>query len=126
MKDIIWAEDRDYKTGSEDEPLQFYLDALCNSKSFDLLLGYFSSSALNILSLGFANFIYSGGKMRIIINNVLSVQDKEAIERGQRNKEVFVHDFNNLYTLKTALDDYGIHFFECFAWLLPTLGEESI
>lgn len=118
MKDIIWAEDRDYKTGSEDEPLQFYLDALCNSKSFDLLLGYFSSSALNILSLGFANFIYSGGKMRIIINNVLSVQDKEAIERGQRNKEVFVHDFNNLYTLKTALDDYGIHFFECFAWLI--------
>lgn len=118
MKDVIWAKDRDYKTGSDDEPLQFYLDSLCNSKSFDLLLGYFSSSALNVLSLGFANFIHSGGKMRIIINNVLSSQDKEAIEKGQEKKDIIIYDFNNLYNLKMALDDYGTHFFECFAWLI--------
>ena len=35
LKNVNWAEDRDYKTGSEDEPLQFYIDALCNSNSFD-------------------------------------------------------------------------------------------
>ncbi|WP_134355968.1 DEAD/DEAH box helicase family protein [Flavobacterium psychrophilum] len=119
LKNVNWAEDRDYKTGSEDEPLQFYLDALCNSKTFDLLLGYFSSSALNVLSLGFANFIYSGGKMRAVINNVLSEEDKKAITKGQ-DKEAFstVYNFNNVKELKASLDEYGNHFFECFAWLI--------
>lgn len=121
LRDVIWAEDRDYKTGSEDEPLQFYLDALCNSSTFDLLLGYFSSSALNVLSLGFASFIYSGGKMRAVINNVLSETDKDAIMRGQ-NKSGFstLYNFNNIKELKSSLDEYGNHFFECFAWLIAT------
>lgn len=119
LKNVNWAEDRDYKTGSEDEPLQFYLDALCNSSTFDLLLGYFSSSALNILSLGFANFIYSGGKMRAIINNVLSEEDKKAIEKGQEKDQFStVYNFNNVNELKASLDEYGKHFFECFAWLI--------
>lgn len=119
LKDVFWAEDRDYKTGSEDEPLQFYLDALCNSNSFDLLLGYFSSSAINLLSVGFANFIYSGGKMRAVINNVLSENDKKAIELGQK-KDGFstAYNFNNIKDLKECLDEYGKHFFECFAWLI--------
>lgn len=119
LKTVIWAEDRDYKTGSEDEPLQFYLDSLCNSSSFDLLLGYFSSSALNVLSLGFANFIHSGGKMRTIINNVLSEEDQKAIKKGQE-KEPFstIYNFNNIKELKASLNEYGKHFFECFAWLI--------
>lgn len=119
LKDVFWAEDRDYKTGSEDEPLQFYLDALCNSSSFDLLLGYFSSSAINLLSLGFASFIYSGGKMRAVINNVLSENDKKAIEIGQeKNSFSTLYNFHNIRELKESLDEYGKHFFECFAWLI--------
>ncbi|WP_026977595.1 DEAD/DEAH box helicase family protein [Flavobacterium tegetincola] len=119
LKDVNWADHRNYKTGSDNEPLQFYLDALCSSKSFDLLLGYFSSSAINVLSLGFANFIYSGGKMRAVINNVISEQDKKAITKGQE-KEAFstLYDFNNIRELKNSLDEYGLHFFECFAWLI--------
>jgi hypothetical protein len=65
LKDCEWSPDRDYKTGSENEPLQFYLDGLSNSTEFNLLLGYFSSSAINLLSVGFATFISRGGKMRI-------------------------------------------------------------
>jgi len=119
LNKVTWAEDRDYKTGSDNEPLQFYLDALCNSKTFDLLLGYFSSSAINLLSLGFANFIYSGGKMRAVINNVLSKEDKAAISLGQ-NKESFsaVFNFEDIKSLHKSLDEYGKHFFECFAWLI--------
>lgn len=119
LKEVTWAEDRDYKTGSDDEPLQFYLDALCNSTTFDLLLGYFSSSAINLLSLGFANFIYSGGTMRAVINNVLSEEDKAAIAQGQ-NKESFssVFNFEDIKSLHQSLDVYGKHFFECFAWLI--------
>ena len=119
LNKVNWSENRDYKTGSNDEPLQFYLDALCNSKTFDLLLGYFSSSAINILSLGFANFIYSGGKMRMIINNVLSDQDKAAIIKGQEQKTFStIYNFNDINELKESLDEYGKHFFECFSWLI--------
>jgi len=119
LKNVAWAENRNYRTGSEDEPVQFHLDALCNSKTFDLLLGYFSSSVLNVLSLGFANFIYSGGKMRAVINNILSEEDKKAIAKGQE-KEAFstIYNFNNIKELKQSLDEYGKHFFECFAWLI--------
>ena len=56
LKEVDWSSDRDYKTGSDNEPLQFYLDGLANSNKFDLL-GYFSSSAINLLSVGFATLL---------------------------------------------------------------------
>lgn len=119
LKNVIWSANRDYKTGSENEPLQFYIDSLCNSSSFDLLLGYFSSSAINILSLGFANFLYSGGKMRMAINNILSAQDKEAIEKGQKEMPTASNfTLDDITALRTTLDEYGKHFFECLAWLI--------
>lgn len=119
LRDCDWSLTRNYKTGSENEPLQFYLDALCNSKTFDLLLGYFSSTAINLLSLGFANFLYAGGKMRMVINNILSENDKDAIHKGQ-NKNITVRNFNleDILSIKNSLDSYGKHFFECLAWLI--------
>jgi superfamily II DNA or RNA helicase len=119
LKKVDWAEDRGYKTGSEDEPFQFYIDALCNSTSFDLLLGYFSSSAINLLSLGFANFIYNGGKMRMVINNILSEKDKIAVQNGLEHN-VIRNQFNlkNITELKETLNDSGKQFFECLAWLI--------
>ena len=92
LKDCIWSEDRDYKTGSENEPMQFYLDGLANSTEFNLLLGYFSSSAINLLSVGFATFISKGGKMRMVINHLLSDKDKEAIQNAENlesEKKIF-------------------------------------
>ena len=73
LSEVSWSEGRSYRTGSKTEPIQFYLDGLCNSNKFDLLLGYFSSAAINVLSLGFANFLYKEGIVRLIINNVLSL-----------------------------------------------------
>ena len=119
LEKVKWSEDRGYKTGSEDEPFQFYLDALCNSNNFDLLLGYFSSSAINLLSLGFANFIYNGGNVRMIINNILSEQDKIAVKNGLEGN-VIKNQFNlnNINDLKSILNESGKHFFECLAWLI--------
>lgn len=119
LKEVRWSDDRGYETGSEDEPFQFYLDGLCNSSSFDLLLGYFSSTAINLLSLGFANFIYKGGNVRMIINNILSEQDKIAIKNGLENnilKNKF--NLNNINELQSTLNESGKHFFECIAWLI--------
>jgi superfamily II DNA or RNA helicase len=120
LKNVDWAEDRDYKTGSEDEPLQFYLDGLTNSIEFHLLLGFFSSSAINLLSVGFATFISKGGKMRMVINHLLSSKDKEAInkvEEGNTN-DLKVFDLTDSSILHRYLDEYDIHFFECLTYLI--------
>ena len=119
LKEVDWSIDRSYSSGDDNEPLQFYLDSLNNSKSFDLLLGYFSSAAISVLSLGFATFLSSGGTMRLIVNNILSEEDKEAIKKGtegQINNSLI--DLSDIRKLKSSLDEYGVHFFECLSWLI--------
>ena len=83
LKEVQWSDDRSYRTSCEDEPIQFYLDGLCNSKNLDLLLGYFSSAAINVLSVGFATFLYNGGILRLVVNNILSQEDRDAIKIGK-------------------------------------------
>ena len=119
LKDCDWSLDRDYKTGSENEPLQFYMDGLANSNEFNLLLGYFSSSAINLLSVGFATFISKGGKMKMVINHLLSAKDKEAICRAEDNpNEIRVFDLTDVVSLGSVLDEYDSHFFDCLAYLI--------
>lgn len=120
LKEVEWSSDRDYKTGSENEPLQFYLDGLANSKKFDLLLGYFSSSAINLLSVGFATFISKGGKMRMVINHLLSEKDKEAISKVEDGSQegLKVFDLTDSSILHRYLDEYDVHFFECLTYLI--------
>ncbi|PGH40554.1 MAG: DNA repair helicase [Candidatus Nephrothrix sp. EaCA] len=119
LKDCDWSDDRDYKSGTENEPMQFYLEGLANSSEFQLLLGYFSSAAINLLSVGFATFIGKGGRMRMVINHLLSEKDKEAIKKAEnidgRNK---VFDLSDVVLLGTILDGYDVHFFECLAYLI--------
>ena len=118
LTEVDWSEDRAYSTESDSEPFQFYFDGLCNSTNFDLLLGYFSSAAINVLSLGFATFLYSGGSVRMVVNNVLSENDRDAIkaadEGAYSNNAI---DLTDIKQLKRSLDEYGKHFFECLAWL---------
>jgi len=118
LKDCDWSLDRDYKTGSENEPLQFYLDGLANSREFNLLLGYFSSSAINLLSVGFATFISKGGKMKMVINHLLSSKDKEVIEKAAQESINKVFDLTDVVSLGRVLDEYDTHFFECLAYLI--------
>lgn len=119
LKEVAWSEDRSYRTGSDTEPVQFYMDGLCNSNRFDLLLGYFSSAAINVLSIGFASFLYNGGILRMAINNVLSQEDKDAIKAGREGVAINTTiDITDINSLKNSLDDYGQHFFECLAWLI--------
>jgi len=119
LKSVDWADNRLYHSGGDWEPFQFYLDVLNESNSFDLLLGYFSSAAINVLSLGFAKFLSSGGKVRMIINDVLSHDDKEVVKRVS-DGYVYQIPFNlsNFDELKSRLDDYDLHFFQCLGWLI--------
>ena len=91
--------------------MEFYLTALANSNRLDLLLGYFSSSAINVLALGFAKFLHSGGSLRVVANNVLSADDKKAIEEGQGGKlPDDLLDLSDIRALKASLDTAGRHF----------------
>jgi superfamily II DNA or RNA helicase len=103
-----------------DEPKEFFTEALVESKTFDLGLGFFSSSGIRSLSYGFALFIANGGKMRVVINQVLSAADKAAIEKGQSQvidnfEEKIIVDINRLAETLSKADE---QFFRCFSYLI--------
>jgi len=116
--DIEWPESRRYKTHSQWEPAGFFSECLCNARSFDLMLGFFSSSAISVLADGFATFLYNGGKMRLIINDILTADDKEAIEVGKSDVCIKAFDLSNISAIKDTLSERDKHFFECLAWLI--------
>lgn len=117
LKDLEYPESSEYRSGSSFEPIQFFLDALSESKKFDLLLGYFSSAAFSVLSLGFVKFLTNGGKMRMVINNILSQKDKDLLV-SSNDKNLDELSFNDVVTIMDSLDEHGEHFFNCLAWLI--------
>ena len=119
LNSIEFPSDGRYASHREWEPIQFYLEALTQSKRMDLLLGYFNSSAISVLAIGFAKFLNNGGEVRMVINHILSEEDKKAIIKGSegnvRDLSRLLYDFEGL---KNILDQYEKHFFECLAWLI--------
>jgi len=127
LKEVNWSEKRVYRTHSKHEPIEFYLKALANSTSFDLLLGYFSTSAINVLSLGFASFIHNGGSVRIVANHILSKHDKAAImaaDNGDFDSSII--DLTDIKSIVSNLDEYGSHFFNCISYLIANNKIELI
>lgn len=103
-----------------DEPKDFFTEALIESSTFDLGLGFFSSSGIRSLSYGFALFIANGGKMRVVMNHILSQEDKEVIERGQKH---LVEDFESnilldIKKLVETLSKEDEQFFRCLSYLI--------
>lgn len=119
LKDSIdWPKHRQFNSNKEWEPLYFFSECLCNSISFDLSLGFFSSSAIRTLACGFATFIYNGGNMRLIINNILSEDDKNTILKGSNGEVVTSFDLTDIVKLKESLSAYDKQFFDCIAYLI--------
>ncbi len=118
LKEISWPAHRRFKSRTDWEPIGFFSECLCNSTQFDLMLGFFSSSAINVLSDGFASFIYGGGRMRLIINDILTEQDRNAISTGLAAEDIPFFDITDIENLKKTLSEKDIHFFDCLAWLI--------
>lgn len=115
---VLWPGSRRFKSRTEWEPIGFFSEALCNATQFDIKLGFFSSSAINVLSDGFATFLYNGGRMRMIINDILSINDRNAIMAGEEDAVVPFFDLQNIVKVKQILSERDKHFFECLAWLI--------
>jgi superfamily II DNA or RNA helicase len=118
LKDVTYPAHRRYKSRTQWEPVGFFSECLCNSTQFDLMLGFFSSSAINVLADGFASFLYNGGRMNLIVNDILTEQDKTAIANGELDTPIPYFDINDIEKLKNTLSERDAHFFECLAWLI--------
>ena len=117
--DIKWPNHRRYKSRTEWEPIGFFSDCLCNATRFDLMLGFFSSSAISILANGFATFLYNGGKMRLIINDILTENDKNAIAKGINSEMSLPYfDLSDIENIYETLSERDKHFFDCISWLI--------
>lgn len=116
--DVIWPNSRRFMSRTEWEPLGFFSEALCNATTFDIKLGFFSSSAINVLADGFAAFLYGGGRMRMIINDVLSEEDRNAIVVGESGITTPYFDLNAIDCISYTLSKRDKHFFECLSWLI--------
>lgn len=118
LKEVKWSEDGTYTPQGQHTPYEFFSNALENSYFFDIELGYFNSAAINVLAGSFASFISNGGKMRMAINQIVSVDDKKAITAGIEGGIKLSLDLTDWKSLRSSLDEYGEHFFKCLAYLI--------
>lgn len=118
LYEVDWAEDGTYRPGEPNSPEKFFNDCLVNSKEFDLQLGYFSSATISVLADGFASFISNGGRMRLVINNIVSGEDKDAISKGVYGGVIDCFDLTDFEELRKTFDEYQQQFFECLAFLI--------
>ena len=118
LYEVEWADDGTYRPGEYNSPEKFFNDCLENSKEFDLQLGYFSSATISVLADGFASFISNGGRMRLVINHIVSEEDKKAIIKGVHGGIIDCFDLTNFETLRQTFDEYQQQFFECLAFLI--------
>ena len=118
LKSLTFPSHRRYKSRTEWEPIGFFSDCLCNSTRFDLMLGFFSSSAINVLADGFASFLYNGGRMNLIVNDILTEQDKKAIANGELDTPIPFFNLEDIKNLRDTLSERDTHFFDCLAWLI--------
>lgn len=118
LYEVDWADDGTYRPGEFNSPEKFFNDCLENSNEFDLQLGYFSSATISVLADGFATFISNGGKMRLVINNIVSDDDKQAISKGIYGGVINCFDLTNFEMLRQTFDEYQQQFFECLAFLI--------
>lgn len=123
LKNIKIPLTRNYHSGTISPPIKLYLDILPEIKKMDLELGFFSSSAFQVLSYGLAQFIQNGGCMRIITNSHLSDEDSQLITSEIQDKLVneeiqsYSKDKSKLKKLQMIMSKREQHFYNCLLYL---------
>lgn len=115
--DLKFPPDQKYSSDSNPIPIEFFLEVLPCTKVIYLKLGYFSSAAIQVLSSGFAQFIYNGGVIKIVTNHFLYNNDKELIEPKSFEKEELLFK-NDLKWIQDNLEGSAQHFINCLKHLV--------
>lgn len=109
-----------YHTDSEHPPLELYLNVLPVIKTMDLELGFFSSAVFSVLSVGMAQFIQNGVRLRIVTNKHILEKDSDFIfSNGKVSEEAgkYIKDPNKLKELQKILEKRERHFYNCLLYL---------
>ena len=119
FKEIKFPLTYSYSSDSKNLPLEFYYKVFPLSTRVDMFLGYFNSYTFSLLSHSFAEFIYNGGKVRIITNHHYSPTDKEQFFEDPEisNYSKAKNIINDLRKLQNTLDQGGQLFFDCLKFL---------
>lgn len=72
----------EYRSGQDDLITELYRPALARAGRYWRAVGYFSSSALEVIGQPLGDFVYKGGVVRLVTSVDLQADDYEAIERG--------------------------------------------
>ena len=123
LKDIEIPLTRNYHSGTNNPPIKLYLDIFSEIKKMDLELGFFSSSAFQVLSYGLAQFIHNDGVLRIIANSHLSSEDSQLISSESNSNIIYedasqyIEDKRKLTQLQEIISKREQHFFNCLLYL---------
>lgn len=118
QENVVFPNTYEYSSDSEHIPLEFYEDVFPISKKIDLLLGYFSTNAIKVLSMSLAEFIYNGGNMRLVTNHFFSKGDYDFItDNESKVSEEIINIFSDLSELQRNLSPESKHFFDCLLYL---------
>ena len=89
-----------------DEPKDFFTEALIESSTFDLGLGFFSSSGIRSLAYGFALFIANGGNRNNEKNkNHINLYSNETFQENRIEIPVLITDYECVEHHSRGSDD---------------------
>ena len=99
--------------------LDIYYKVLSNSNSWDVMLGYFSLSAIRLLAYPLSKFIIqNSGKIRIYCNERFSERDYNSLIQS-KGKFISTRLYKDLLTLNKALSDTNSNLFiDCISYLI--------
>ncbi|MDZ7776530.1 MAG: DEAD/DEAH box helicase family protein [Bacteroidales bacterium] len=123
LKANSYPDDLVYSSDAKHKPLEFYIAAISQAQKIDLKLGYFSSNAIRVLSIGFASFIQRGGKLRIITNHFFTEKDKRLffddteMDKDAEQSISSIIKEGDYESLEKLLVEGEQHFFDCLKYL---------
>lgn len=79
---------KEYRSLIDDVVREFYIPLLGEAVLYQRAVGFFSSSALVMISKGIEGLVENGGKIQIIASPRLSVEDIEEIKKGYEIRKI--------------------------------------
>lgn len=106
-----------YDSGFDDVLKDFYIPALKETKYYDRIAGFFSSSSLSVAAQGIAGLIKNQGHMRMIVSPRLSPADVKMITDATNNPDEVISNIlcKEFTGIETLLQQHRV---DALGWLL--------